>query len=321
MNSLPPLEDLRLFCTLARNRSFIATAKELGVSRAYVSKRIAMLEGLLAVRLLHRTTRQVSLTQEGETVLLWAQRILEDAEQMTEAISDTRLSPRGLLRISTAEGFGRKCIGPALSELALQFPSLQIQLELFTRPVDLIAEGFDLDLAIGGEPQPHLMARRLMANARILCAAPAYVAKRGMPASLGDLEKHDCIVVRDRDHGFGVWKLEGPRGVETVRVSGPLSCSNGEIGTQWALDGHGITLRSTWDVDERLREGSLVRVLPDYQQDAPIAAVYPIRLTESAKVRVCVEFLQQRFGTFREAPGEPADQGPGSFIPVHPRHP
>jgi LysR family transcriptional regulator, transcriptional activator for dmlA len=293
MNNRPPLEDLHLFCTVARNRSFILSAKALGVSPAYVSKRIALLEGVLGVRLLNRTTRHVGLNEEGETVFLWAQRILEDADQMTEAISTTKLTPRGLLRISTSEGFGRKLIGPALSELALSCPSLRIQLELFTRKVDLIAEGFDLDLRFGGESQQHLIVKRIMANARVLCAAPAYVAKRGMPAGIVDLEKHDCIVVRERDQSYGIWKLDGPRGVETARVSGPLSCSNGEIGTQWALDGHGITLRSTWDVGEKLREGSLVRVLPEYQQDAPISAVYPIRLTESAKVRVCVEFLQQ----------------------------
>ena len=107
MNNLPPLEDLHLLCTVARNRSFIVTAKELGVSPAYVSKRIALLEKVLQVRLLHRTTRQVSLNEEGDTVFRWAQLILEDAQQMTEAISTTKMTPRGLLRISTSEGFDR----------------------------------------------------------------------------------------------------------------------------------------------------------------------------------------------------------------------
>ncbi|MGA2080281.1 MAG: DEAD/DEAH box helicase [Holophaga sp.] len=102
----------------------------------------------------------------------------------------------------------------------------------------------------GAYPQM-VMASATIGNARVLCAAPAYVAKRGMPAGIKDLEKHDCIFIRERGQGFGIWKLDGPRGIETVRVSGPLSCSNGEIGTQWALDGHGITLRSTWDVGEK----------------------------------------------------------------------
>lgn len=140
------------------------------------------------------------------------------------------------------------------------------------------------------------MIKRIAVNSRILCAAPAYLGRRGTPANVFDLEKHDCIVIRERDQSFGVWKLKGPGGMETVRVSGSLSCDNGEIVHQWAVDGHGIILRSTWDVDSSLRAGQLVRVLPDYEQEADISAVYPLRLTESAKVLVCVEYLQQRLG-------------------------
>jgi LysR family transcriptional activator of dmlA len=168
--------------------------------------------------------------------------------------------------------------------------------------VDLIGEGFDLDFRIGGESDPNLIVRRIATNARILCAAPAYVARRGLPATVSDLAHHDCIVVRERDQSFGVWKLTGPKGVETARVSGPLSCSNGEVAHQWAIDGHGIILRSTWDVEPSLWDGLLVQVLPEFQQDAPISAVYPLRLTESAKVRVCVEFIQQRLGDARQNP-------------------
>ncbi|QEM69324.1 LysR family transcriptional regulator [Geobacter sp. FeAm09] len=296
MNNLPPLEDLRLLCAVVRNRSFVATATELGVSPAYVSKRIALLEDVLHVRLLHRTTRRVSVSEDGELVYRWAQRIIEDVEQMAESVTTAKTTPRGLLRISASAGFGRKRIAPALSELVELYPQLRIQLELLARPVDLIGEGFDIDIRIGGTSEPNLIARRIAANSRILCAAPAYLERRGVPARVSDLERHDCLVIRERDQSFGVWRLKGPHGVETVHVSGPLSCNNGEITRQWALDGHGIMLRSTWDVASRVREGLLVRVLPDYQQEAHIAAVYPLRLTESAKVRVCVEFLQQWLG-------------------------
>ena len=293
MNNLPPLDDLRLFCAVVRNGSFVATAGELGVSPAYVSKRIALLEGVLQVRLLHRTTRRVSLSEDGATVHPWALRILEDAEQMAEAVSTARTEPRGLLRLTTSAGFGRKRIAPALSELAQRHPGLRIQLELLNRPVDLLGEGFDLDFRIAGAVEPNLMMRRVLDNSRVLCAAPAYAARRGLPEALDDLERHDCIVVRERDMSFGVWKLEGPDGPETVRVQGTLSCSNGEVARQWALDGHGIVLRSTWDVGEDLDQGRLVRVLPGYRQDAPVLAIYPLRLSESAKIRVCVEFVQR----------------------------
>lgn len=301
MNNLPPLEDLRLFCTVVRNRSFIATATEMGASPAFVSKRIAVLEDILHVRLLHRTTRRVSVTEDGETVYRWAQQIIEDVEQMTEAVSTSKTTPRGSLRISASAGFGRKRIAPALSELASLYPLLRIQLELLSRPVDLIGEGFDLDIRIGGESAPNLMVKRIAVNSRILCAAPSYLERRGVPTSVFDLERHDCIVIRERDQSFGIWKLKGPKGIETVRVSGPLSCNNGEVVHKWALDGHGIVLRSTWDVDVDIREGRMIRILPEYQQEADISAVYPLRLTESAKIRVCVEFLQERLNPKRQS--------------------
>lgn len=297
MNNLPSLEDLKLFCAVARNLSFISTATEWGFSPAFVSKRIALLEENMQVRLLHRTTRRVSVTEDGETVLRWAQQILEDVEEMTLSVATTKTIPKGVLRISTSAGFGRKRLAPVLSELALRYPDIEVQLELLARPVDLIGEGFDLDIRIGGKVEPNLIFRRIATNRRILCASPTYLARHGIPDSLTALEKHRCIIMRERDHSFGVWRLQGPKGQETVKVNGPMASNNGEIVHQWAIDGHGVILRSKWDVDSSLRKGSLVKVLPEYYQEADIAAVYPRRLKESAKVRVCVEFLELRLGS------------------------
>jgi LysR family transcriptional activator of dmlA len=295
VNNLPPLEDLRLFCTVVHNRSFIATATELGASPAYVSKRIALLEKALQVRLLHRTTRRVSVTEDGITVFRWAQKILEDVEQMAESVTSAKTTPRGLLRICTSAGFGRKRVAPALSEFAAQYPFVRIRLNLVDRPVvDLVGEGYDLDIRIGGVSEPNLIVKRIAVNYRVLCASPTYLKRRGTPKNLDDLVQHNCIVMRERDQSYGVWRLKGPKGLETVRVTGPLSSNNGEIAHQWALEGHGIILRSIWDVGACIREGRLIRVLPKYQQEADISAVYPLRLTESAKVRVCVQFLEQR---------------------------
>jgi LysR family transcriptional regulator, transcriptional activator for dmlA len=296
VNNLPLFEDLRLFCAVVRNASFVATASELGVSPAFVTKRIALLENVLHVCLLHRTTRRVKVTEDGETVYRWAQRITEDVEQMAESVRTSKTIPRGSLRISTSAGFGRKRVAPVLSEFAELYPLLSIKLEILTRPVDVIADGFDLDIRIGGNSEPNLIVKRIATNARILCAAPAYLERRGMPLNVSDLEQHNCIVIRERDQSFGVWRLKGSNGIETVRVSGSLSSNNGEIVHKWAIDGHGIILRSTWAVDSDLQEGRLIRILPDYQQDADIYAVYPLKLTESAKMRVCVEFLRERLG-------------------------
>ena len=293
MKHTPLLEDLRLFCQVAHKTSFAATALELGISKAVVSKRIGMLEAALQVRLLHRTTRRVSVTDHGEIVRQWAQRILEDIEQMAEAVAQSTLQPQGMLRICCSSGFGRNRLGPALSQLAWQYPDLKVQLELLDRPVDLLGEGFDLDIRVGVVHEPDLIAHHIARNQRVLCAAPAYLAQRGTPDTLEQLREHDCIVIRERDQDGRRWKLQGPHGLETVKVDGALSANNGEIVHQWALDGHGIILRSAWDVESSLAQGKLVRILPAYQQAADVWAVTTSRLSSSAKVRACVQFLQQ----------------------------
>jgi LysR family transcriptional activator of dmlA len=236
------------------------------------------------------------MTNYGETIYRWAQQIIEDVEQMTESVTMSKTTPRGQLRISTSAGFGRKRVAPALSEIALRYPALRIQLELLDRRVDLIGEGFDIDIRVGGTSEPNLIVQKIASNTRVLCAAPSYVKLKGTPLRLSDLGKHNCIVIRERDQSFGVWRLQGPKGIEPIKIAGSLSCNNGEIVRQWAIDGHGIILRSMWDVGSDLKEGRLVRVLPGYQQQADICAVYPLKLTESAKVRVCVEFLKMKLG-------------------------
>ena len=130
---------------------------------------------------------------------------------------------------------------------------------------------------------------------RVLCASPAYLQRRGTPRAITELPAHDCLVIKERDHSFGVWKLRAGADERTLKVTGPLSANHGEIVVQWALDGHGIALRSLWDVREHLRSGRLVQVLPEWGQEANVWAVYPTRLQVSAKVRVCVEFLMEYF--------------------------
>ncbi|WP_119157394.1 LysR substrate-binding domain-containing protein [Caldimonas tepidiphila] len=296
----PSNEDLRVFIAVARKSGFAAAAQELGASPAYVTKRIRVLEAELGVKLFHRTTRRVVVTEDGERVYRWAQRILDDIDQLLQEVSATRRVPRGLLRICSSFGFGRNRVAPAISALVARHPTLQVRFEVFDRLVDIASEGFDLDVRVGDEIAPHLIARRLASNHRVLCAAPAYLARRGTPRALAELAQHDCLVIKERDHPFGVWTLRrgggGGSEAETVKVTGPLSSNHGEIALQWGVDGHGILLRSRWDVAPLLRAGRLVQVLPEYTQEANVWAVYPSRLGTSAKVRVCVEFLQEYFG-------------------------
>ncbi|WP_416051490.1 LysR substrate-binding domain-containing protein [Cupriavidus basilensis] len=291
-------EDLRVFIEVARKSSFAAAAEALGVSPAYISKRIQLLEAALAVKLFHRTTRRVVVSDDGERVYALAQRILDDVDHLYEEVSSARREPRGLLRVCSSFGFGRRVVAPAISELSMRYPALQVRFEVFDRLVDVATEGFDLDIRVGDEIAPHHIARRLGDNHRILCAAPAYLARRGRPRTLADLASHDCLVIKERDHPFGVWKLRsGINGntEQTVKVTGPLSSNHGEIVVRWAVDGRGIVLRSLWDVGPQLATGELEQILPECHQEANIWAVYPSRLTTSAKIRVCVEFFEAFF--------------------------
>jgi LysR family transcriptional activator of dmlA len=295
MNNLPILSDLRVFVLVARRAGFAAAADELGVSPAFISKRIALLEKALGVTLLHRTTRRVAITEDGERIYEWALRILNDVDQMMDELSDARQAPLGTLRIVSSFGFGRRFVGPALSALSLQYPALELRLDVSDRLVDLVSEGFDLDIRIGDDIAPNLIARKLAQNQRILCASPEYLRRCGTPKNLAELSGCACLAIKERDHPFGLWRLQGPQGEEAVKVTGGLSSNNGEIVHQWCLDGQGVALRSFWDVRESIENGRLVHLLPDYYQPADIWAVYVSRLATSAKVRVTVEFLREYF--------------------------
>ncbi|WP_431225697.1 LysR substrate-binding domain-containing protein [Serratia sp. L9] len=295
MNNLPILSDLQVFVLVARRAGFAAAAEELGVSPAFISKRIALLEKSLNVCLLHRTTRRVTITEDGERIYEWAQRILNDVDQMVDEVSAIRQEPQGTLHIVTSFGFGRRFVAPALSELAVQYPRLDLRLDVSDRLLDMVSEGIDLDIRIGDDIAPNLIARKLAQNHRILCAAPEFLAKQGEPKNLNELSGCPCLVIKERDHPFGIWRLQGSGGEETVKVTGALSSNHGEIVHQWCLEGQGIALRSFWDVKDNIESGRLVHVLPEYTQPANIWAVYVSRLATSAKIRVTVEFLRHYF--------------------------
>ncbi|AST82313.1 TPA: LysR family transcriptional regulator [Citrobacter freundii] len=295
MNNPPLLTDLRVFILVARRAGFAVVAQELGVSPAYISKRIALLEQNLNVVLLHRTTRRVTITEEGERIYEWAQRILHDVDQMMDELSDVRQVPQGMLRIISSFGFGRQVVAPALSALARQYPQLELRFDVEDRLVDLANEGVDLDIRIGDDIAPNLIARKLGTNYRILCASPSFLAQHGTPKQLADLATCSCLVIKERDHPFGIWQLQNKEGEHVIKVTGPLSSNHGEIVHQWCLDGQGIALRSWWDVCDNIASGHLVHVLPEYYQPANIWAVYVSRLATSAKVRITVEFLRRYF--------------------------
>ncbi len=297
--------DLGFFVLLVRRGSLAAAAQELGLTPSAASKRLAALEQRLGVRLLHRTTRRISLTPEGETYLVEGTRVLEDLTALEEAVAGRSARPQGLLRVSATLGFGRAHVAPLLGAFSERFPEVEVQLHLSERQGHPVEEAVDLQVRVGELPDARLTARPLAFNRRLLCAAPSYVARAGLPRTPRELSRHDCLFLREGDEAFGSWSLSQGGQQETVKVRGPLSTNDGASALAWALDGRGIVMRSQWDAAQALREGRLVPVLPDWSlPSADIWLVFPTRHHLAAKTRALVEFLAEAMADRRRA-GDP----------------
>ncbi|WP_092945833.1 LysR family transcriptional regulator [Roseateles sp. YR242] len=298
--------DLSFFVMLVRRGSLAGAAQELGLTPSAASKRLAALEQRLGVRLLHRTTRRISLTPEGETYLVEGTRVLEDLAALEESVAGRGAKPQGLLRVSATLGFGRAHVAPLLGSFSAQFPEVEVQLHLSDRPAHPVDEAFDVQVRIGALPDARLTARKLALNRRLLCASPAYLARSGTPRTPRELASHACLFLREGDEAFGTWHLSSPAGQqETVKVRGPLSTNDGACALAWALDGRGIVLRSQWDAAEPLRQGLLVPVLPGWSlPEADIWLVFPTRHHLSAKTRALVDFLVEAMSGRRQ-PADP----------------
>ncbi|MFY3165614.1 LysR family transcriptional regulator [Achromobacter xylosoxidans] len=288
--------SLEFFVLLARHRNLSTVARQLDLTPPAATKRLAQLETRLGVRLVNRTTRSISLTPEGETYLHYATRILADVREMEEVVSSSGSVPKGLLRINATLGFGRTAIAPIVSEFALHHPQVEVQLDVTDRPIDLVESGVDLGIRFGALPDQRLVARRVLSNRRFLCAAPRYLARHGTPASLRDLADHQCIIHRQNEDAYGVWRFTRDGRAETVKVHGALSSNDGDIALNWALDGHGILVRSEWDLAKYLESGRLRVVLPEFiLPSADLFVYYPSKRDLSARTRAFIDFLMARF--------------------------
>lgn len=288
--------EMAFFSLLASKGSFSATALELGISKPAVSKRLAQLEARLGVQLLIRTTRRSGLTPEGEIYLVHARRILADIDDMEQQVGSSMAAPKGLLRVNATLGFGRSQIAPLISEFIKTQPHVQVQLQLTVNPPLLSEDVFDVCIRFGEPPDARVIARRIAANRRLICAAPVYLQRRGTPKTPAELAAHDCIGIRQGDESYGTWHFSTGSKTETVKVRGNLSTNDGEIAVNWALAGHGLVMRAEWDIAKYLRSGRLVQVLESYQTpNADIYAVFPQRHQTAARVRTFVDFLVARF--------------------------
>lgn len=295
------LDDLAFFQCLARAGSLTATARDLGLSLSAVSKRLKQLEARLGVELASRTTRRLTLTAEGELYLMRGATILDELNELEGALGDRQAELSGRLRINATFGFGRRHIAPLLSEFCARHPRLDGWLELTNFPLNLSDHGFDIGIRVGEPPDSRLVARRILVNRRALCAAPAYLTPNYLekipPLVLPtDLTRHACLVIRENDNDFPVWRFErrdDGQCVQAIKVSGRLASNDGEVVTRLALDGHGIMQRSWWDVHEHLTSGALVELLPEWRGvRADFYAVYEQRRHVPARIRAFVDYLQ-----------------------------
>lgn len=288
--------DLRFFSVLAGAGSLSAAARELGITTPAVSKHLAQMEQRLGLLLVNRSTRRMSLTPEGELYLEQARRILGDIDDMAQRLGLSKAVPQGLLRVNATLGFGRSHVAPLVSRFVRANPQVEVQLQLSVNPPPLTDDAFDVCVRFGPPPESRVIARRLAANRRLLCAAPSYLAAHGTPRLAHELARHNCIGIRQGEEAYGVWRLSGGRGrgagAEAVKIRGNLTTNDGEIAVNWALEGHGILLRAEWDIERHLKSGRLVQVLPQcHTPDADIYAIYPQRHQQAARVRAFVDFL------------------------------
>ncbi len=288
------IDHLRLFIRLATTHNISQAGAELGLSPAVASAHINKLEENVGVRLVHRTTRKVSLTQEGEAFLPHAELVVESVDIARESVGGKGALPSGVLRVTAPSSFGRKHLIPAMQEFMQGFPELRVDLRFSDSIVDLVDGGFDVAIRNAELKDSSLVAKKLATDRRIVCAAPSYLSQYGTPAHPNELAEHQCINITGVDH----WSFDTADGEVSIKPKGSISSDNGDAVRELCVAGHGIAMNSMWSVYQELKSGELVEVLKDtpYRSDAAIWVLYPSSRLVAPKVRAFIDFFSQYFG-------------------------
>jgi len=292
------VDDLSLFLRVFDAGSISAAARSLDLSVAVASQRLRALETSLGVRLFHRTTRSLTPTTEGQALAEQGRPLVHDLQTLMASLRQASSGISGTLRVTTSATFARQYVSPLLPEFMRRHPQLRLSIDLSDQLHDLVTAGFDLALRIGALDDSTLVARRLAANRRVLCAAPDYLRRRGPPATPQDLARHDCLVLVGSQGRADVWRMQDADGQDVaVRVDGPLESSQGEVLRDAALAGMGIAMHSTWHVVDDLRTGRLAVVLPDCRlPETGIHAVMPQRRLVPPRVTAFIDFMAEQIG-------------------------
>ena len=288
------VNNLRTFIRVHELGSMSAAARDQRISAAVASSRIAELEKHLGVRLFNRTTRSLQATEQGEIFYTGAQKVLDSIEEAETAVTATSRSPRGSIHVAAPLGIGKRLIAPLVPGFHELYPEVSIRLRLSDRRLDVTAEGLDLVFALGVLEDSNLRVRPIADCRRVLCAAPSYVARRGMPRDGDDLveSRHACLLLRFPGATEFVWTLRTETGARRFEVTGPFDSDDGDVLTAWALEGRGIVLKPVFEVADHLASGALVPVAEAHPPlDAQLACLYQHKRLQDPKSRLFIEYM------------------------------
>ena len=292
------LAAMRVFARSVESGSFSAASRQLGLAPSSVSRQIGELEDDLGARLFNRTTRKLSLTEAGQQFYASARRILVEVDEARLAVTaESSAAPSGILRAAVPASLCRLHIAPALGEFRARYPAVELVLAVGDRQVDMVEEGFDLAVRVGRPRNSSLIARKLGAARRIVCASPGYLARAGTPLTPHQLADHDCLTFRDHP-GANPWAFRSAQGRVEVRASGPVLANDGEVLVAAAVAGMGVALLPEWLPGGEIARGRLVEILADVRaipDTTPLYALYPHQRHLPPKVRVFIDFLVERF--------------------------
>lgn len=290
---MPYLDSLRVFVRVVELGSITSGGRDLRLTPAVASNRVKELETRLGVRLFNRTTRNLSPTEVGKVFYAHARKVIEtldEAEAVVAGFSDT---PRGTIRVTAPLGVGRRIIAPLIPAFAEQHPNVDVRLRLSDRKVDLFEDALDVAFVLGELKDSNLKLRKIADCDRVLVAAPSYLEAHGTPQSPDELlTNHNCLLLRFPRSPEYFWTLQTPHGDRKIEAQGRFDADDGDVLTQWALDGAGIANKPRFDVAQHLASGALKEVLPDTPPiPAAFGCLYPHRKLQDPKIRLFVDFI------------------------------
>jgi DNA-binding transcriptional LysR family regulator len=287
-------KEIEAFVQVMEHGSMAAAALAAGVTPVMMGRRLDALEQRLGTQLVIRTTRRLSLTDQGASYLDECRQLLARWDEAERAVSARHQRASGHLIVSAPAAFGRLHVAPHASSFLKANPEVQLSFNLTDRVVDLVREGYDMGIRIGGQIDPNFVAIKLASNQRVVCGTPAYFRKRGKPRTLEDLRQHNCLAFNLQGGQQRGWYFLKDGKTVTVRVEGNLDCNDGELLHRWVSEGLGLGWRSTWEIQGQLQNGELVTVLDEFALPAyDIMAVYPQQKHLPAKVRFFIEHLKK----------------------------